>query len=117
MDDINQAGAELASPLSLLEQALQNASASHRHKRDADFAEAYPTIEQYLARKVSQKAVLEQFNVVYGHTIHPPRFRKMLEDERARRRQAGDMVSCGSCGRELSASVEYSTESSKGDDE
>lgn len=117
MLDANHTDAGPESSLSLLEQALQNASATRMHKRSADFAEAYPTIEQYLARKVPQKAVLEQFNAIYGHTLHPPRFRKMLEDERARRHQAGETVSCGSCGRELSASVECSTESSKGDGE
>ena len=117
MLDVNHTDAVPESSLTLLEQALQNASATRKHKRDADFAEAYPTIEQYLARKVPQKTVLEQFNAIYGHTFHPPRFRKMLEDERARRQRAGDTVSCGSCGRELGASVEYATESSKEVDE
>lgn len=94
-----------ASRLMIFGQSLETAAVNGKHKKDADFAEAYPTIEQHLARKVPQKVVLEKFNAAYGHTFHPPGFRKMLEAERKRRAEAGDLVACTLCGQHLSAAI------------
>ncbi|WP_374499709.1 hypothetical protein [Pseudoxanthomonas sp.] len=89
------------SPLRKLELALQQEAAGGRNKKDADFREAYPLIERYLASKVSQKVCLERFNAAYGHKLHPPRFRKMLEEERERRVQGGEDAMCPACGQKL----------------
>ncbi len=94
-----------ASRLMIFDQSLETAAVNGKHKKKADFAEAYPTMEQHLARKVPQKVVLEKFNAAYGHTLHPPGFRKMLEAERKYRAEAGDLVTCTLCGHQLSAVV------------
>lgn len=89
------------SSLTIFGQSLEQASANGRHQKHADFAEAYPTMEQHLARKVPQKTVLEKFNTAYGHGIHPPGFRKMLDEERKRRAESGEMLPCHACGKLL----------------
>ena len=43
------------SPLKKLELALQNEQVGTKHKKDPDIAEAFPTIEQHLVRKVPVK--------------------------------------------------------------
>lgn len=101
MSTLNDAIAGHHSPLKKLEMALQHEVLGSKHKKDADFSEAYPIIEQHLACKVSQKVVLTKFNAAYGHAIHPPRFRKMLDEERKRRAEAGDVATCTSCGQAL----------------
>jgi hypothetical protein len=91
------------SPLKKLEVALQQELAGGKSKKDADFKEAYPLIEQHLARKVSQKVLLDKFNAAYGHKLHPPRFRMMLEAERRRRAESGEHAMCATCGQKLHA--------------
>ncbi|WP_182657448.1 hypothetical protein [Stenotrophomonas lacuserhaii] len=98
------------SPLKKLELALQNELVGSKHKKDTDIVEAFPTIEQHLVRKVPVKVALEMFNVAYGHKIHPPRFRKMLEDERKRRAEFGEVVACTACGQQLMAAVTAANE-------
>lgn len=88
-------------PLVKLEQALQKEAVGGKQKKEADFAEAYTVIEQHLARKVPVKVVIEKFGAAYGYTIHAPRFRKMLEAERKRREEAGEVVTCSACGQRL----------------
>ena len=95
-----------ASPLSVFGLSLDAVAITGNHKKKADFVEAHPTIEQYLARKVSQKALLSKFNEAYGHTLHPPAFRKLLEEQRKRRAEAGDVVTCTLCGHQLPAAIE-----------
>ncbi|OOG51257.1 hypothetical protein [Rhodanobacter sp. C01] len=90
-----------ASRLMIFGQSLETAAVNGKHKKDADFAEAYPTMEQHLARKVPQKVVLEKFNTAYGHTLHPLGFRKMLDEERKRRDGCGEVVACSACGQPL----------------
>lgn len=101
MSFTNDSPAGAYTALENLELALQQELVSGKNKKDADFKEAYPLIEQHLANKVSQKAVLEKFNAAYGYALHPPRFRKMLLGERKRRAEAGDVVVCDACGHPL----------------
>jgi hypothetical protein len=101
MSLMNEVIAGAASPLNKLELALQQELARGGKKKDADFKEAYPVIEQHLARKVSQKVLLDKFNAAYGHKLHPPRFRKMLEAERKRRSENGEDATCLTCGQQL----------------
>ena len=93
------------SPLNILEAALQTALVNGKSKKEADFKEAYPLIEQNLAKKVPFKMVLELFNTAYGHKLHPPRFRKLLLDERQRRAVVGDELLCVTCGQAMGAKV------------
>lgn len=94
-----------ASRLMIFGQSLERAAVNGKHKKDADFAEAYPTIEQHLARKVPQKVVLEKFNTAYGHTLYPPGFRKLLDEERKRREESDEVVTCPACGQQLPAAI------------
>lgn len=94
-----------ASPLSAFEQAMEAVAIGGKHQKEADFAEAYPTIEQHLARKVPQKLLLSKFNEAYGHALHPPGFRKLLDEERKRREHSGDIAVCSMCGKRLSTAT------------
>ena len=91
------------SPLKMLEMALKQETGGSGSKRDADFREAFPLIEQYLAGKFRQKVLLDKFNTAYGHKLHPPGFRKMLVAERKRRSMDGEDVTCQACGQRLHA--------------
>lgn len=101
MNSFNDVLAGDTSPLKKLEQALQKEAVGGKRKKEADFAEAYPVIEQHLARKVPVKVVIETFGAAYGYAIHAPRFRSLLEAERKRRTEAGDVVVCSTCGHQL----------------
>jgi hypothetical protein len=105
MGVFEEVGAGNASPLMKLEQALQKQTIGGKQRKEADFAEAYPVIEQHLGRKVPVKVVIEMFGEAYGYVIHAPRFRQMLEAERKRRAEAGDLVACTVCGQQLPADI------------
>lgn len=87
--------------LKAMELALQQVETSGKNKKEADFKEAYPLIEQNLSKKIPFKTVLETFNTAYGYKLHPPGFRKLLLDERKRRSEAGDVLHCVTCGQAL----------------
>lgn len=89
-----------ASPLEKLALALQQETGG-KHKKAIDFEEAYPTLAQHLSRKVPVRVVLAKFNAAYGHGLHPPAFRKLLEAERKRREDTGAIVKCVTCGQPL----------------
>lgn len=91
------------SSLKAMELALQQAAANGKTKKETDFKEAYPLIEQSLSKKIPFKMVLETFNTAYGYTLHPPRFRKLLLDERKRREEGGDVLHCSMCGQVLNS--------------
>lgn len=93
------------SPFEILKQSLQAVASTSRKQKEVDFAEAYPLIEEHLHRKVPVKDVIESFKGAYGHALHPPRFRKMLDQERKRRAESGDLLGCGTCGRPYDPSV------------
>lgn len=102
MSLVNETHAFSGNALRKMDLALQQVAASGKNKKEADFREAYPLIEQSIAKKVPFKVVLETFNAAYGYTLHPPRFRKMLLDERKRRAEADDVLHCSTCGQALS---------------
>jgi hypothetical protein len=89
-----------SSPLDEMQRALEQAAAGSNSLTN-NFRKSFHLIEQYLTAKVSQKVVLDIFNAAYGHKLHPPRFRKMLIDERKRRIEAGEAVVCTTCGHPL----------------
>ena len=85
---------------------------SKQHKEASCMAKSYLVIEQTLVRNVPLKVVLETFNATYGLKTHPARFRKMLQQERARRKEAGDVVACKHCGHALT--VDHKAEGASG---
>lgn len=89
-------------PLKALEVALRAALVNGKNKIKTDFMEAYLLIEQSLAKKVPFKTVLELFNTTYGHKLYPPRFRKLLLEERQRRAEVGDELVCDTYGQAIS---------------
>lgn len=101
----------IENPLKFLERKLQEALAKGKNKKQDDFKEAYPLIEQNLAKKVPFKIVLETFNAAYGHALHAPRFRKLLLDERKRRAEAGDELLCVTCGQALNQNANVAEQS------
>jgi hypothetical protein len=101
MSFLAEVGAGNTSPLEKLELALQKKAIGGKQKKEVDFAEAYPVMEQHLGRKVPMKVVMEMFGEAYGYVIHAPRFRQMLEAERKRRAEVGDWVACTECGQHL----------------
>jgi hypothetical protein len=106
-----------ASRLMIFGQSLEKASVNGKHKKNADFAEAYPTMEQHLARKVPQKVVLEKFNETYGHALYPPGFRKMLDEERKRREESGEVVGCPACGQQLPSAIKVAEDESAAEEQ
>ena len=86
-------------------QSLDNAVVGGKHQKEADFAEAYPFIEQHLSRKVPLKVVMETFGKAYGYVVHAPRFRNLLQAQRMCHGESGDVVACVSCGQQLPTSV------------
>jgi hypothetical protein len=105
MNVFAEVGAGNTSSLKKLEQALQKEAVGGKQKKESDFAEACPVIEQHLGRKVPVKVVITMFGEAYGYVIHAPRFRQMLEAERKRRAEAGDSVICSSCGQQLPSAI------------
>lgn len=104
MDIIDEDVADEASPLKILERALQREIAcGKRNKLEADFMEAYPLVEQCLSRKVTRKALVKEFNTAYGHKLYLPGFRDLLLAERKRRSDSGEALECPSCGNRLQA--------------
>lgn len=80
---------------------LQAIQPSSRRRNNEAFGKAYDEIEQRLAAKLPQKAILTAFNNAYGLKVSPAGFRQLLEAERERRQSSGEMPLCRSCGRPL----------------
>lgn len=101
MSILKAAVADTGVPLERLENALNQVSSSGKSKLERDFKEAYPLLEQHLARKMRKKLLMEQFNTAYEHEITLIQFRKLLNAERERRKNEGQEVTCASCGNPL----------------
>lgn len=76
---------------------------SSRRRNSEAFGEAYLEIEQRMAAKVPQKAILTAFNNAYGLKVSPAGFRQLLDAERVRRRASGEVPLCRSCSHPLGA--------------
>ncbi|HEL3236775.1 TPA: hypothetical protein ACXIGC_001170 [Stenotrophomonas maltophilia] len=97
-NSINSALLGNKSSLEKLKLFLEEEVKSSKNQKVIDFAEAYPVIEQHLIASIPQKLMLEKFNAAYGHKMHAPQFRKLLEAERARRNESGEVIACSLCG-------------------
>jgi hypothetical protein len=80
---------------------------STRCRKDTLFAAAYPGIIRAMARQVPQKDILAALRQC-GLSIHPSRFRSMLEAE-AQRHVNGDAITCAACGLPLPVSPDRRT--------
>lgn len=90
-----------SSPLDALTHALSEQSTKGKGKLEQDFRQAYPILEQHIAKKMRKKILVEQFNAAYKHDLNLIQFRKLLKEERARRHADGDATRCQSCGQLL----------------
>lgn len=93
--------AEVNAKLERLKNLLQDELCIGKSKKEMDFRDAYPILEEHLNNKISQRIVLEKFNAAYGHKLHPPGFRKLLNQERKRREETGDTLICRTCGQKV----------------
>jgi len=103
MSITNESRTSNKNPLNEMKLAFQQETVGGKNQKAADFSEAFPLINEYVAANVSLKAALKIFNDAYGHKVHPPRFRQMLADERKRRNEAGELLVCTACGQLLPA--------------
>lgn len=89
------------SPLEKLMLALDQDLNGGKSKLEIDFKQAYPVFEQHLARKVRKRMLMERFNTAYGHELNLIQFRKLLNAERERRSESGEVTLCEACGQSL----------------
>lgn len=99
MTTINEAFAHANTRLEKLQLALSQELTGGKSKLEADFREAYPVLEQYLAQRMRKRAVMDRFNATYGVDLVLAQFRKLLNAERARRNESGELVACPTCSR------------------
>ncbi|NCT86548.1 hypothetical protein GXB84_04265 [Stenotrophomonas acidaminiphila] len=90
-----------SSPLDALTHALSEQSTKGKGRLEQDFRQAYPILEQHIAKKMRKKILVDQFNAAYKHELNLIQFRKLLKEERARRHADGDATRCQSCGQLL----------------
>ncbi|MBN5094955.1 hypothetical protein JY450_00885 [Stenotrophomonas maltophilia] len=86
------------SPLEALKHALDEQLSKGKSKLEQDFRQAYPILERHIAKKMRKKILVDQFNAAYKHELNLIQFRKLLNEERARRHAEGDAARCQSCG-------------------
>lgn len=105
-----------SSPLDALTHALSEQSTKGKGKLEQDFRQAYPILEQHIAKKMRKKILVEQFNAAYKHDLNLIQFRKLLKEERARRHADGDATRCQSCGQLLVETEENTSAETTGED-
>lgn len=94
-------GRNKLAPLSKFQRALEAALASRSSSVNSQFIEAYPDVEHFLRLELPQKIIIDQLNSAYGLKLHPKRFRELLQGERDRRSEAGEVLVCRTCGQTL----------------
>jgi hypothetical protein len=91
--------AGIQSPLDRLQHALAQDLNLGKSKLEMDFREAYPVLEQHLVQRMRKRLVMERFNAAYSHQLTQAQFRKLLNAERERREETGNVAICTGCGR------------------
>lgn len=105
------------SPLEKLALALSQDLTGGKSKLEIDFKEAYPVFEQHLVRKVRKRMLMERFNTAYGHELNLIQFRKLLNSERKRRSESGDVMLCEKCGQSLACVKDAAASIEDGEEE
>lgn len=88
-----------SAPLANVEQLIKQLDAlqpSKQRQKAALFRSLYPAIESALARDVPQKTVLAQLKTELPLSLGG--FRALLEAERKRRAESGEVLCCDHCG-------------------
>lgn len=101
MNITSDAVAGECSPLEKLMLSLDQDLKGGKSKLEIDFKQAYPVFEQHLVRKIRKRMLMERFNTAYGHELNLIQFRKLLNSERERRSEAGEVMLCETCGQSL----------------
>ncbi|WP_295553113.1 hypothetical protein [uncultured Stenotrophomonas sp.] len=99
MNSLAETLAGIHSPLDRLQHALAQDLNLGKSKLETDFREAYPVLEHHLIQRMRKRLVMERFNAAYGYKLNQAQFRKLLNAERERREEAGDVAICTGCGR------------------
>lgn len=105
MNSLADALAGIHTPLDRLQHALAQDLSLGKSKLEMDFREAYPVLEQHLMQGMRKRLAMERFNAAYSHKLNQPQFRKLLNAERERRKESGDVVVCSCCGRPVQESA------------
>lgn len=103
MNSITDALAGIHTPLDRLQHALAQDLSLGKNKLEMDFRQAYPLLEQHLMQRLRKRVAMERFNAAYRYELNLAQFRKLLNAERERRKEAGDVVACSGCGRPVQA--------------
>lgn len=98
MNSLADALAGIHTPLDRLQHALAQDLSLGKSKLEMDFRQAYPVLEQHLMQRTRKRLAMERFNAAYDHQLTLPQFRKLLNAERVRRQETGDIVVCSGCG-------------------
>ncbi|HEL3840446.1 TPA: hypothetical protein UMY98_000313 [Stenotrophomonas maltophilia] len=105
MISLSDALAGIHTPLDRLQHALSQDLSVGKSKLEMDFREAYPVLEQHLIQRMRKRLVMERFNAAYSYKLNQAQFRKLLNAERERRNETGDVVVCTGCGRPVHETV------------
>lgn len=103
-DVIAQSAVEDKAKLALhdkLDRLLAKAKPTKRELILQHFRDLYPRLESHLAAGKLMKDVLAAFNELAQAKVCARTFNEMLDQERARRDEAGNPVCCATCGRSL----------------
>jgi hypothetical protein len=84
-----------------LDRLLAKAKPSKRELTQQYFRDLYPKLEAHLASGKLLKDVLGAFNELVQAKVCARTFNEMLEQERARRDEAGNPIGCVACGQPL----------------
>ncbi len=84
-----------------LDRLLAKAKPSKRELTQQYFRDLYPKLEAHLASGKLLKDILAAFNELAQAKVCARTFNEMLEQERARRDEAGNPICCVSCGQPL----------------
>lgn len=84
-ETIPSLGKGKTSSLSKLQRDIEAALANRRKTVADQIADAFEDLEEAMKNGIAQKVLMEMFNKNYGAKLHPARFRKLMENERARR--------------------------------
>ncbi|WP_298853511.1 hypothetical protein [uncultured Aquimonas sp.] len=84
-----------------LDRLLAKAKPTKREFIQKRFRDLYPKLEAHLTSGKLLKEVLSAFNELAQAKVCARKFNEMLEQERARRDEAGNPICCFSCGQPL----------------
>lgn len=88
-----------------LDRLLAKNKPSKRERTQNQFRDLYPRLESHLAQRKPLKDVLAAFNELTQSKVCVRTFNEMLDQERSRRNQHGDLIACTACGQPLTLAL------------